>query len=255
MPTKKKRIIDDATKISADFLQPVFGGDNSAVPGSPERDGHLHDGGDTWGHAQKVDLATHTTGRLVLQDQFSVTKTISQSSHAAAVIGNSLVWYFSVPTDLDITKPAYFSFNWMGDSSSNNIITSTSFQTTVFKITWQWYIPGSAVFAPAVIFDLQPPANQPGSNINGNTLTRGRIPAFTVNAAPFTLFVNDSAAGVPNFVKLTGLDQAQDAVMAGIQIEVVNTGFTNGVVFLNGNMLYLSKTIGGVNTSIPSLNG
>ena len=255
MPTNKKRLIDDASIIGSNFLQPIFGGDNSAPAGSPERDGHVHDGGSTWGHVQKVDLGQHTTGRLLLQDQFAVTKIVSQTSTSAAVIDNSLVWYFSVPTDLDTTKPVYFSFNWMGDSSVNNVITSTSFQSTVFKITWQWYIPGSAVLAPAIIFDSQPPANQVGSNVNANTLTRGRIPAFTVNAAPFTLFVNDSLSGSPNFVKLTGLDQAPMSVMVGVQVEVVNTGFANGISFFNGNMLYLAKTLGSPVTSISSLNG
>ena len=252
---KKKRIIDNATTIDSAFLQPIFGGNTSADPSSPEFNGHLHDGNsDTWGHAPKIDLTNHTTGRLVLQDQYSVAKTVSLPSSAASAIGHGVIWYFAVPADIDITKPAYFSFGWMGDStdSSNNII-NTTFQSTVFRITWQWYIPGYSIFSPAIIYDSQPPANQVGANINANTLTRGRLPNFTVNTAPFQLLINDSATGKPNYVKLTGLDQAQNSVIIGVEVDVVSTGFPNGVVFFNGSLLYLSKTIGGANININSL--
>lgn len=253
---KKKKIIDNATTVDSAFLQPIFGGDTTADPNSPEYNGHFHDGKtDTWGHAPKIDLASNTTGRLILQDEFVVVKNISLPSSAAASIGTGIVWYFSLPTDIDITKPAYFSFGWMGDStdSSNNII-STAFQSSVFRITWQWYVPGYAIFSPSIIYDSQPPANQTGSNVNANTLTRGRLPNFTVNTAPFQLLVNDSATGKPNYIKLTGLDKAQNSVLVGVQIDVLSTGFPNGVVFFNGNLLYLSKTIGGANISIASLN-
>jgi hypothetical protein len=108
--------------------------------------------------------------------------------------------------------------------------------------------------APSIIYDAQPPANQVGSNINANTLTRGRLPNFTVNTAPFQLLMNDSATGNPNYLKLTGLNQAQNSVMVGVQVEVLSTGFPNGAVFFNGNLVYSSKTIGGANISINSLN-
>lgn len=254
---KKKKIIDDATTIDSAFLQPIFGGDKSADPNSPEYNGHLHDGGtDSWGHAPKIDLTNHTTGRLILQDQFAVAKTVSLPATAATTVGSGRVWYFSVPADIDITKPAYFSFGWMGDSTDGyNNIKNTTFQTTVFRITWQWYIPGYAIFTPAVIYDSQPPANQVGSNVNGNTLTRGRLPNFTVNTPPFQLLTNDSAVGKPNYVKLTGLDQAQSSSIVGVQVDVSSTGFPNGIVFINGTFLYLSKTIGAANINISSLNG
>ncbi len=252
--TPKKRIIDDVTKIDAGFLQSVYGGDTTAVSGSTERDGHIHDGGSNWGSVQKVDLTNHTTGRLVLQDQFSVLKTIGLPSAAASTLGNSVVWYFTIPTDIDISKSAYFAFNWMGDSTdgANNIL-SVLPQTTVYRITWQWYVPGYAMLSPAIIYDSQPPANQSGSNINANTLTRGRLPNFTVNTAPFQLLVNDSFVGKPNYVQLTGLNQAQNSVIVGVQVEVLSTGFSNGVVFFNGNFSYLSKTMGGSNISISSI--
>ncbi len=252
---KKKKITDNATTIDSKFLQPIFGGDPAADPSTPEYNGHLHDGrSDTWGHVSKIDLGSHTTGRLVLEDDYAVVKTTTLASSAASTIGNSLVWYFSVPTDLDITKPAYFSFAWMGDSTdAYNQISSTTSQSSVFKITWQWYVPGYAIFAPGVIYDAQPPANQAGSNINTNTLTRGRLPNFTVNTAPFQLMINDSLTGKPNYVKLTGLDKAQNSVIVGVQIEVTSTGFPNGVVFFNGNFIYLSKTMGGANINLNSL--
>ncbi len=255
MATKKKKIVDDVTKIGSELLQPIFGGDKSAPTSSPEYNGHFHDDGDDWGHAPKINLAQHTTGRLILQDEFAVAKTIGMPSSSAATIGNSVIWYFSIPADIDITKPAYFNFGWMGDSTDgyNNIL-STIAQTTTFRVTWQWYVPGYAMLAPAIIYDAQPPANQVGSNINANTLTRGRLPNFTVNTTPFQLLINDSATGLPNHVKLTGFDQAQNSVMVGVQIEILSTGFSNGVILFNGNLVYLSKVIGGANISINSLN-
>lgn len=254
---KKKAIVNDATLINSDFLQPIFGGNKNAPNGSPEKDGHLHDGGDTWGHAQKINLTTNTTNRLVLQDEFAVVKTLSLPSTAAAAVGTSLIWYFTLPPDMDVTKSAYFSFAWMGDSTdeaNSEVIVNTTFQTSIFRITWQWYIPGYAVFSPSVIYDASPPANQITSNVNQNTLTRGRIPNFTVNIPPFQMLVNDSSSGSPNYVKLTGLEQAQTSVMVGVQVEVLSTGFPNGVVFFNGNLVYLSKVIGGSNISINSIN-
>lgn len=260
MALNKKKIINDVTIVDRDFLQSVFGGDSTAPADDPFFAGHFHDGrNDQWGHAPKVDLTNHTTGRLVLSDQYAVAKTLSLPSSSAVVIGNSLVWYFSLPTDMDITKPVYFSFNWMGDASVSNTIdlTNVVFQTTTFRVTWQWYAPDLAVFAPAVIYDAQPPTNylDNRANVNTNTLSRGRIPALTVNAQPFHLFVNDSRTGAPNYVNLTGLDQTTGSVMVGVQVEVLSTGFISGVVFFNGTMLYLSKTLGGATTSISTLNG
>lgn len=319
----KKKIINDATLIDAGFLQPIFGGDKTADPGSPEFNGHFHDGRtDAWGHAPKIDLTNHTTGRLTLQDSFVVAKSISASPYVVATpnalisatflnqpgtsplksaaqlnlgslqrldgyfnaslnspygetsitssvypfttsgILTSAIWYFSLPFDMDITKSAYFSFGWMGDiltvdSSGNTIFDSTKLdtsgniqaQTTTFRVTWQWYSAGYSVFPPAVIYDSYIPTNLPGTKVNANTLTRGRIPNLTVNQLPFTFAVNDSSTGNQNYVGLTGLQQATGAVMVGIQVDVLSSGFisstTSGHInFFQGNLIYLSKTMG-----------
>ena len=251
--TKKRRIIDGSTLIDQSFLQGIFGGDTTADPSSPNFAGHLHDDGNEWGHAGKIDLSNHVTGRLLLDDESAVVKTLTLSVSSGIPLGRGVIWYFSIPPDLDITKPAYFSFSWMGDSTDGigNIV-NTMFQSTVFKITWQWYVPGYAIFAPSTIFDSLPPANQTGSNINANTLSRGRLPNFTVNTAPFQLLINDSASK-PNYVKLTGLEQAQNAAIVGVQIDVTSTGFPNGIAFVNGSLIYLSRTLGGSNTNVSSL--
>lgn len=319
----KKKIINDATLIDSGFLQPIFGGDKTADPNSPEYNGHLHDGrSDAWGHAPKIDLTNHTTGRLTLQDSFVVAKSISASPYVVATpnsiisasflnaggtsplksavrlnlgsqqqidgyfsaslnspygessitsavypftsssILTSAIWYFSVPFDMDITKNAYFSFGWMGDilttdSSGNTVFDSSKLdtsgniqsQTTTFRITWQWYSAGYSVFPPAVVYDGYIPTNLAGTKINANTLTRGRIPNLTVNQLPFTFAVNDSASGNQNYVGLTGLQQATGAVMVGIQVDVLSSGFissaTSGHInFFQGNLIYLSKTMG-----------
>jgi hypothetical protein len=327
--TPKKKIIDDATKIGADFLQPIFGGDSSADPTSPDFAGHFHDDGNTWGHAPKINLSQHTTDRLILQDSYAVAKSVSAYPSIVVAANNilsatflnvnnsslksaanlngvlplqkldgyfnalintypytnlttppqpftspnilaSAIWYFSLPLDMDITKQAFFSFYWMGDivttdGYGNNILDSTKLtqlgqpaaQTTIFRVTWQWFSPGYAVFPPAIIYDGYTPANIIGSNINQNSLTRGRIPSLTVNELPFRMIVNDSSSNNPNYVNLSGLSQTTNANMLGVQIDILSSGFVNTtpgslsghLSFFQGNMIYLSKTMGSAITS------
>lgn len=326
----KKKIINDATLIDAGFLQPIFGGDKTADPTTPEYNGHFHDGRtDTWGHAPKIDLTNHTTGRLVLQDSFAVAKSVSAQPSVVSTPGNTIsgsflnnstqksaayfnstpplqqmdgyfsaslntlypvngvstptyplttpgiitsaIWYFSIPYDMDTTKSSFFSFGWMGDilttDSANNTIFDTSkldtngniqSQTTIFRITWQWYSAGYSVFPPAVIYDGYIPTNLAGTKVNANTLTRGRIPNLAVNQLPFTFAINDSSTGNQNFVGLTGLQQATGAVMVGIQVDVLSSGFisssTSGhLSFYQGNFVYLSKTMGSPVVSLKTI--
>lgn len=370
MASKKKKIIDNATLINQDFLQPIFGGDSKAAVTDPNFNGHLHDDGGEWGHAPKIDLSKHTTGRVLLQDIYSVSKAVSAypsiiatqnniisgtllnvpnstfksnvaltipvtnpynnananfiaidtnpSIAVSGVLGTisgsqpnlvnsnvngeldgkisvilsgptsplnisspdypftvpnivtSAIWYFQVPLDMDVTKKAYFSFAWMGDilttdGFGNTILDTTKLsqagspvaQTTTFRVTWQWFTPGYSVFPPAVIFDGYVPSNIVGSNTNANTLTRGRISNLTVNALPFSLLINDSSSGNQNYINLTGLQQATGAVMLGVQVDVLNTGFANittdnqsgHLKFYQGNFVYLSKTMGGADVT------
>jgi hypothetical protein len=342
---KKKKIVNDVTTIDSSFLQPIFGGDFAASPSSPEFNGHLHDGNsDTWGHAPKIDLTGHTTGRVTLQDSYAVARSISSypsilasplnvfggtflniastniktAGTSASLNGgfpftldgyfnaissspysllnasnpvypftvaniiSTAIWYFAVPLDMDVTKSSYFSFEWMGDiivaDNNGNVSLDTTkvdvngavqAQTTNFRVTWQWYSPGFAIFPPAVIYDGYAPTSVvPSSYLNQNSLTRGRIAALTVNEYPFKLVVNDSSLNNPNYVGLTGLQQATNAVMVGVQVDVLSSGFTNPDVFdstnaakyglLNqtghvrfyqGNLIYLSKIMGSPNTS------
>jgi len=109
----------------------------------------------------------------------------------------------------------------------------------------------------------------PSSFINQNTLTRGRIGALTVNDAPFKLIVNDSSINNPNYVGLTGLQQATNAVMLGVQVDILTSGFISvpnvtlpqdlqagnisinklgHVRFFQGNFIYMSKIMGSPNT-------
>lgn len=371
---KKKKITNDATLIDADFLQPIFGGDPKANPNTPEFNGHLHDGrNDVWGHAPKIDLTNHTTGRLTLQDNYVVAKSVSAypaiiatpnnvvsgsflnipnsllASTAALSIpaanpyngpnadsvlidnvskpfsgvlgtvagaapnpsggningvlaGNvniglnnaftttgistpvypftvpniitSAIWYFQVPLDMDTTKQAYFTFAWMGDILTSDgygnvtldptkltISGTPAAQTTTFRITWQWYTPGYAIFPPAVIYDGYTPANIPGSNINANTLTRGRIANLTVNDLPFRLIVNDSSNNNQNYVNLTGLQQATNAVTLGVQVDVLSSGYVTPTLgfqsghlrFYQGTLVYLSKIMGSPVVSFRTL--
>lgn len=331
MATPKKKIIDNGTTISSNFLQPVFGGDSAAPIGSVERDGHKHDGGSNWGSAQPIDLTNHTTNRLVLQDAYSVARSINAYPSVVVAPNNvisgtllnipnsglksaanlngvlplqkfdgyfnastfnplinitnqvspftapgtiaSAIWYFGMPFDIDITKPAYFSFEWMGDilttdGYGNTILDTNKLiaglpqaQTTIFRITWQWYSAGYAIFPPAVIYDGYNPANIAGTNINANSLTRGRIANLAVNDLPFRMIINDSSNNNQNYVGLTGLQETNSAMMVGIQVDVLSSGFVNNVLgsqsghvgFFQGNLIYLSRTLGSANINFGVL--
>lgn len=289
---KKKRILDDITVIDRALLQPIFGGDPTAPPNSPERLGHFHDDGGDLGHAPKIDLTNNTTGRLVLADQFAVSRSINaypalietpsslpddisspSSPFSSSSILTTAIWYFGLPLDMDLNKSSYFSFGWQGDITTRDAYGNVSLdpsklnqgqlqtQTTTFRITWQWYIPGSAIYPPAVIFDGYLPTNINMTNANPNALTRGRLSSLTVNSLPFRLVINDSSTGNPNYVNLTGLSQSTGAVMVGIQVDVMNSTFLNPAAlfqsghirFYQGNFIYLTKTLGSSTTSFSVL--
>ena len=326
-------------------MQPIFGGNPNAPANDPNNIGHLHDNGNTWGHAAKIDLGNHTTGRLTLQPGCYVTRNISAypsiiaNKNNAVISGSFLntdptlcptnrsyitltsdragttpvtqgyaqgsinllentyfnlygaskddypftlptilstaIWYFAIPFDMDITQNVYFSFGWMGDiitvDSSGNIksdatklgtdgITPLS-QTTNFRATWQWYIPGYTILPPAVIFD----GYNPTMSLNGihapNSSTRGQVATISVVSAPYKLNINDSSSNTPSYVGLTGLSNTTNATMIGIQIDVLNSGFitfpatgiqSGHVKFYQGNLIYFSKTMGSTITSFTT---
>ena len=92
----------------------------------------------------------------------------------------------------------------------------------------------------------------PYANINTNSLTRGRIPSVIVNSLPFRLAINDSVTNSQNYVNLTGLQQTTGAIIVGIQVDVLNSGFITSTIgaesghinFFQGNFIYLSRTLG-----------
>lgn len=270
MSKRKRKIIDDSTVINSEFLQPIFGGDASASQTAPEFAGHFHDvapgtPGAEWGHAPKIDLTNHTTGRLTLSTDNAVLKNLSSPATAGvatSIVINTntvtgLVWYFPVPPDMDVTQDPYFAFQWMGQM---DVSTDTFPKNVSFRITWQWYLPGNSVFTPSTLQDAYGSSAPAGLNVIQNPLTSGRK---TLNLAQvaYKLSVNDSitpnvlgapnTTNGPNYVRLTGANAATNTTMLGVQVEVMQKEF-DSVEFFQTNFYYVSRTLGGGLTVLPS---
>jgi len=163
---KKKKIIDDVTTINSGFLQPIFGGDFSADPNSPEFNGHLHDGrNDFWGHASQIDLTKHTIGRVTLQDAYAVAKSVGAYPSIIASQGNILSGTFlnvggtnftssaSISPGTPGTLAGTFSASTPGDNQRGNGFSFLSVSSPINPFT----LPGilsTAIWYFAVPLDI-----------------------------------------------------------------------------------------------------
>lgn len=196
MPSPKKPFINDKTIVTAEFLTAIFGGDDgyaTAVPASPFYKGHLHDDGTEWGHAPKVDLTDHVTGRLVLPEL--ELKSIKLTSAQAVPLTSSLFWTVPVPNDAysAIPEPMYLNIYWSanGPTSPGNV---------AFRVDWVYVQAGQNMMPPSVI-DRGPTAWTANTNSANNPLpTTFR---FKSNVAATVININDSNANNGALIPLT----------------------------------------------------
>lgn len=249
MPNPKKVFQNDKTIVDAEFLTSIFGGDDgyaTAVPPSPFYKGHIHDDGDEWGHAPKIDLTDHITGRLVLPEP--ELKSIRLSATQATPLTSSLFWTFPVPSDVYSTtaKPMYLKIYWSGNAT-------LSPSNAAFRVDWVYLQAGQNVMPPSVINlgNDYWPANT--SAINNPTVTTFR---FKVSASTSQLYVNNSLTS-QNMIELTLPSDApsatlNDFLLLGLEITTAPTiTLTQPMTQINifaVELFYYSSTIGNNNT-------
>lgn len=272
MANKKKKIIDGATTIDSEILQPIFGGDSSASVGSPERDGHVHDGGTEWGHAQKVNLNGHVTGRLVLDEQYAVSKRITQPLSVATKVNfdentneyDGAIWYFDIPADIDLSKDKYFAFNWMGHYINNGAPDAVNSRAMKMRIIWQWYYAGYSFYSPSNLAQYGESVTIDGYTfvIPNNPIdiedVSGSTNDIVVASQAYKIVTNNKHNGSPNYFKLTGgayaIGLGHRPIMLGVQVSInKNTSAPfSKIELINSTLIYQSRTLGSDNLAFKS---
>lgn len=253
MSNLKRPFIDDKTIVSADFLNSIYGGVDgyaTTLPISPFFKGHLHDDGDEWGHAPKIDLQFNVTGRLVLPEP--ELKSIKLSATQASPLTSSLFWTVPIPNDAYIAspEPMFLSIYWSANGS-------VSPGNTAFRVDWSYLQAGQNIMPPSII--NRGATAWPANIIAGNNpeVTTFR---FKVSTAASRLYVNDSLVG-GNVIKLDLPVSAPGAalnqfLLFGLEISSAPT-VTLGSPMSQVNifaveLLYYSQTIG-INNHSPTL--
>ena len=253
MPSPKKPFKDDKTIVDAEFLTSIYGGDDgyaTANPPSPFFKGHIHDDGTEWGHAPKIDLTDHVTGRLVVPTL--ELKSIKLSAAQATPLTSSLFWTIPVPSDAYsvIPESMYLNIYW----SANGPLSPGN---AAFRIDWIYMQPGKNVIPPSII-DRGSSA-WTANTIGGNNPTPTTF-RFKSNIAATVLNVNDPA----NNGKLIALTPPADApgatlnqfVLFGLEISTAPTvTLTQPMTQVNIfaiEILYFSQTLG-INNQTPTL--
>lgn len=195
MPSPKKPFLNDKTIVDAEFLTSIYGGDDgysTTNPPSPFHKGHLHDGGNEWGHAPKVNLTDHVIGRLVSPGL--ELKSIRLASTQATPLTSSLFWTFPIPADAysGASESMYLKIFWSGN---------TGFATAnaAFRVDWVYINAGKNVMPPSIInlgADYWPANTIPSNNPQPTTFR------YKVQASPSVLYVNDNLTSA-NSIELT----------------------------------------------------
>lgn len=255
MPSPKKPFQNDKTIVDAEFLTSIFGGDDgyaTSIPPSPFYKGHFHDGDDNgseWGHAPKIDLTDHVTGRLVVPGL--ELKSIRLAATQATPLTSSLFWTIPVPSDAyaDAPESMFLKIYWSGN---------TGFATAnaAFRVDWEYIQAGQNVMPPSIINlgSTYWPANTLSTNNPQPTTFR-----FKTQASPSVLYVNDTLVGT-NSIALTlpaNLPGSNlgDFLLFGLEITtaptVTLTQPMSQVNIFGVEISYYSRTLG--NNSEPVL--
>jgi len=258
MPSPKKPFKNDKTIVDAEFLTSIYGGDDgyaAVVPPSPFHRGHIHDGGNEWGHAPKIDLTGNVVGRLVSPEL--ELKSIRLSSMQATPLTSSLFWALPIPADAysvlpqqDATKSMFLKIFWSGNDA-------LSPANAAFRVDWVYLQPGQNIMPPSILNlgDGYWPANT--ESLNNPTPTTFR---FKVSAAPSRLYVNDNLSN-SKFIQLTLPPDVTTAtlgnfLMLGLEITsaptVTLTQPMSQINIFGIEILYYSQTIG-TNTQVDLL--
>ncbi len=252
MSNSKKKFIDDISIVDSDYLNSVFGGIDGyqSNQSSPFYAGHLHDGTNTeWGHAPKIDLTNHVSGRLTLPAP--ELKSIKLSANSATPLTSSLFWTVPIPSDAYTTssQPMLLNIYWSGNSA-------LSPSNVAFRVDWVYIQAGQNVMPPSIINlgDGYWPANTVSNNNPTPSVFR-----FKTSASPSRLYVNDTLTG-GNLIQLSMPTDAPGATLGnflllGLEISTAPTVTLNQpmsqVNIFAIELLYMSSTLG--NNTAPVL--
>lgn len=253
MPSQKKTFQNDRTIVDAEFLTSIFGGDDgyaTASPASPFYQGHLHDGGSEWGHAPKIDLSQHVTGRLVVPQP--ELKSVKLTATQAVPLTSSLFWTLPIPSDAYITspQPMFLNIYWSANSTFSP-------GNTAFRVDWVYLQAGQNVIPPSIINrgTTAWPANTVAGNNAAPTTFR-----FKVSTAASRLYINDTLTG-GNLIKLSLPANVPGAalnqfLLLGLEISTAPTVTLSQpmsqVNIFAIELLYYSQTLG-LSNSAPTL--
>jgi len=255
MASPKKPFINDKTIVTAEFLTAIFGGDDgyaTAVPQSPFYKGHLHDNGTEWGHAPKIDLTDHVTGRLVTPGL--ELKSIKLTSAQAVPLTSSLFWTLPIPNDAYsvVPTPMYLNIYWSANGP-------TSPGNAAFRIDWVYVQAGQNMMPPSII-DRGATAWTLNTNSANNPLPMTF--RFQSNVTATVINVNDSTANRGSIIELTLPSNLPGAalnqfLMLGLEISsaptVTLTTPMSQVNIFAVDIQYYSQTLGS-NTALTLLN-
>lgn len=195
MPSPKKPFVNDKTIVTAEMLTSIFGGDDgysTTVPPSPFYKGHIHDDGTEWGHAPKIDLTDHVTGRLVSPEL--ELKSIKLSAIQATPLTSSLFWTLPIPNDAYASSdPMFLNIYW----SANGALSPGN---VAFRIDWIYVQAGQNLMPPSVI-DMGPTAWTANTNSSNNP--QPTTFRFKSNVAATVINVNDSTSNSGAKISLT----------------------------------------------------
>lgn len=254
MPSPKKPFQNDKTIVDAEFLTSIYGGDDgyaTAIPPSPFFNGHFHDDGDEWGHAPKIDLTNHVTGRLAVPTpEF---KSIKLSATQAVPLTSSLFWTLPIPADAYTTtpEPMFLNIYW----TANGPLSPGS---AAFRVDWVYLQAGQNVMPPSII--SRGPTAWPANTSAGNNATPTTFRFKVSSTAASRLYINDSLTGgnlislaLPTNVPGAALNQF---LLLGLEISTAPTVTLSQpmaqVNIFAVELLYYSQTLGVAN-STPSL--
>lgn len=228
--SNKKPFVDDKTIVTAEFLTSIFGEGtlqaqaDGYTPAHPFFNGHLHDDGQTWGHAPKINLADHVTG--VLNLPIPQLKTIQLSATQAVPLISSMFWTVQIPPDAvssyvdsdgnTVLTPPTLIVYW---SATGSGATSGS---VAFRVDWEYIALGENVLPPSVVTldsptywppNLQTAANPtPYSQASGTPFRFGVAPA--VNSI---LYANNNATqGIENPITMSFITEAGSGITRNV---------------------------------------
>lgn len=285
----KKQFLDGKTIVTGEYLSATYGYGVQAAEGygissaSPLYNGHLHNDGDTWGCAPRIDLGSEVKGFLTLP--FPQLKTVQMSATQAVGLTSSLFFILQIPDDAissfinsdgsTISCPPALTILWSATGSGG------STGNVGFRIDWSYIALGENVLAPSVVSlnnsaywpsNLQSASNPTPFSISNGTPFRFNV-ASAINSVVYSN--NNATQGIENPIQLSFITETNSGItrnttnstLLGIEVSsspTINLTSPASEIHIFGiSVKYYSQQLGitangivnGVANGIPNNNG